>query len=127
MVVSLFLAKALGLYFLIVGLGLVLNMSQMKVMMSEILKDRALLFVTGFMALIIGILMVISHNIWLMDWRVVITVTAWLSLFKGIALIMFPQKAIEINQKFITNDKLYYTMSVIVVLIGVFLSYHGFF
>jgi hypothetical protein len=39
---------------------------------------------------IIGLLIVVSHNIWVKDYRVVITIFGWLSLVKGIAYMAFP-------------------------------------
>ena len=123
---SIFLAQALGLYFLIVGFALISNGDQLKGLVSKILEDDALLFVTGFIALILGVLMVISHNLWVMDWRIVITLVAWLMFIKGVVRVVFPKKAVNISKKWIKSNTAYYTTSVIVLLLGFFLGYHGF-
>lgn len=124
---SIFLAQALGLYFLILGFAMVINGERAKDLIGKILKDDSLVFITGIIALIIGILLVLSHNIWVMGWPVVITILAWLALIKGIMRVVYPMKAMMIAEKVISSSKSYYTVSVIVFVIGLFLAYHGFF
>ncbi len=61
-------------------------------------KDKAFMLISGYLAFILGLITVILHNIWVADWRVVITVFGWFSLVKGVARIGFPefvQKAIQ--------------------------------
>jgi len=123
---SIFLAQALGLYLLIVGFSLIINASRIKPLLIQIIDNPALLFVSGFMALIIGIALVVSHNLWVADWRVLITITAWLAFLKGIVRIVFPQVALSESKKWVENDAAYYTTSVIVIIIGLVLGYHGF-
>ena len=84
--------------------------------MEELLRligDRGFTLVSGYLALIIGLATVILHNVWVADWRVVITVFGWLSLLKGIVRIGFP----EITQKFAPTfrDKLFLTQILLVV------------
>ncbi|RDI43422.1 DUF2065 family protein [Aquicella lusitana] len=124
--VSIFLAKALGIYLVIIGIAMFINASRFKTMVDDIADNPALLFLTGILALIVGILLVISHNIWQMDWRVVITVIAWLSLIKGVVRVLFPLTATEWSAKFIQNNSAYYISAFITLLLGIFLSYFGF-
>lgn len=124
---SIFLARALGLYFLIIAISMLINGEKIKPLLTNIINDASLLFVTGFMALIIGILLVVSHNIWVADWRVVITIVAWMALFKGIMRVACPQFALDASKKWVGNDFTYNLSMVLVLLIGLFLSYHGFF
>ncbi|MBY0501977.1 MAG: hypothetical protein K2P93_08285 [Alphaproteobacteria bacterium] len=124
---SIFLAKALGIYLLIIGLSMLINGQKIKPLLINIINDPSLLFVTGFVALILGIILVIGHNIWVADWRVVITIVAWMTLLKGIIRIACPQFALDASKKWVENT-FYYNVSMIFVLfIGSFLSYHGFF
>lgn len=127
MVLSIFLAQALGLYFLITGFAMIINGDRAMILLEKILKDEALIFITGFIALILGILLVLSHNIWVMGWPVIITILAWLALFKGIMRVVYPHKAVVLAEKVINNTKGFYTVSVVVFAIGLFLVYHGFF
>ena len=126
MELSIFLAKVLGLYFLIVSLGMIFNAGRFKPLIIDLIKSPALMFLTGFLALIIGILLVVSHNIWTADWRVVITILAWLSLIKGTIRIMVPQFAVKTIKKCTENNISYYISGLITLGIGLFLIYHGY-
>jgi len=126
MELSIFLAKAIGLYYVIVSLGMILNGARIKGLLMEIMKNQGLLFVTGFFALIIGILLVTSHNIWVADWRVLITLMGWGALMKGVIRVTLPQFMIETSKKWIQNPISYYITMGIVFLIGLFLLYHGY-
>jgi hypothetical protein len=126
MELSIFLAKAIGLYYVIVSLGMILNGARIKVLLIEIMKNQALLFVTGFFALIIGILLVTSHNIWVVDWRVLITLMGWGALMKGVMRVTLPQFMIETSKKWVQNNISYYITMCFIFLIGLFLLYHGY-
>ncbi len=125
--ISIFLAQALCLYFVIISISLLTNGERVKMLLNKIMDNEGMLFLSGFIALIFGILLVISHNLWVMDWPVVITLVAWLALVKGIVRVVFPDKAIELSRKWLMNDKVYYASTIIILLIGLFLGFHGFF
>ncbi|WP_058535129.1 hypothetical protein [Legionella saoudiensis] len=117
---SRFLAKAMGIYLLIVSLSIFINMHSFVNLVNEMTKNEPLLFVTGFFTLIIGILLVLSHNIWQWDWRVLITVIAWLTLLKGASLILHPAML------YTYTATINYITAAIDVILGVILCYFGF-
>ena len=126
MEISIFLAKVLGIYLLVIGLSMLINGKTIKPLLINVINDPSLLFVTGFIALILGILLVVSHNIWVADWRIVITLVAWMALLKGIIRTACPQFALNASKKWIENSFNYNISMILVLLIGLFLSYHGF-
>lgn len=50
-----------------------------------------MLFLSGLLALAVGIAMAISHSVWELNWRGLITAFGYLSIVKGIARIAFPE------------------------------------
>lgn len=123
---SIYLAQVLGLYLFIVSFGMLFNKKKLQPIVLDLLKNPPLLFVTGFLALIIGLLLVTSHNVWVMDWPVIITIIGWLSLAKGIIRFAFPHLAVKTSQKWIQNETFYYTTFIIMLLIGLELIYCGY-
>lgn len=62
--------------------------------MNDMLKAMAeppYLVGMGLMTLVIGIAMIVGHNIWDGSWRVVITVIDYLSLVKGFVILIWPK------------------------------------
>lgn len=41
--------------------------------------------------LVLGVVMVNGHNIWVGDWRVLVTIVSWAVLLESVALILAPQ------------------------------------
>lgn len=101
--ISIFLAKVLGWYFFIMALIIFIRPQVLKTAVAEILTQRSLLFFMGLITLIVGILLVVSHNIWVSAWPVVITIFGWLILIGGISRLAFPEFSIRGGQWWLTK------------------------
>ncbi|MBU2920413.1 hypothetical protein KO504_03600 [Winogradskyella psychrotolerans] len=115
---SVFLAKFWGWYLIIFFLILSLNPKRIKQIFND-LKDEKFLIIFSFMAIIIGLLNVIFHNIWEPNYTLIITLIGWTSLFLGLALFMFPKKTVK--WLVIINVKMVQVIYTLLFLIGVFL------
>ncbi len=123
--ISLFLSKALGLYLVIISVGMLINACTLRPILEDILKSPGLMFVAGIIAMVIGILIVISHNVWTLDWRVIITIMGWASLIKGTVRVVIPQYVDILDHKWILRSASYYTTFVLSFLLGILLCYLG--
>ena len=90
MELSLFLAKLFGIYLLIVSVLWAVRGDVISEVIEEVFASRPLLFLSGVLALAVGIAMVISHSVWELNWRGLITLIGYLSIVKGVARIGFP-------------------------------------
>lgn len=124
--VSKFLAKVIGIYLVIVTLMMLTNMSQFLSNVNSLVNDAPLMFVTGFFTLILGILVVVSHNIWQWNWRVIITIFAWLALIKGAVMLVYPQLIDSVSYSFIQNTTIAYVTACVDLVLGLVLCYFGF-
>ena len=123
---SIFLAKALGIYLVVISLGMMLNANKIRPLFQLMIKDTPLTYFGGIMALIIGILMILSHNVWEMDWPVIITIVGWISFLKGISIIFLPDFVISSSSKWLENRTAYYTTLLFTLIFGAILIYFGF-
>src|SRR3954453_14540334 len=80
---SVFLARLIGPVMLTVGVAVFLNQRAFRDMAEEFLASRALLFLSGLLVMPMGIAIVLTHNIWTADWRVLITLFGWLNAIGG--------------------------------------------
>jgi hypothetical protein len=123
---SKFLAKVLGIYFLLLGISMLMNMHYFIVNFQEIIKNTPLMLVTGFFILILGVLMVVSHNIWQWSWQVLITIIGWMILLKGVSTIFYPQYIDQAIILLAQNQHIVYSSAVLNFILGIILSYFGF-
>jgi hypothetical protein len=125
MEVSIFLAKLIGLYLLVMG-GLWIARGHVILQwVEEFDANRAAVFLGGLIALVAGLSMAIGHSVWEFSWRGLITLVGYASLFKGASLIAFPdwQRA---STKWMRNDTVSRIWLLAVLVLGGYLSWIGF-
>lgn len=89
MEVSIFFARLWGAFYLIFGALFLLTGYLGKVI--EMTEDRAFVISTGYITLLMGLVTVILHNVWVLEWQVAITILGWSTLIKGMLKIGFPE------------------------------------
>lgn len=91
---SIVLAKFWGWYMMLFFVLLIIYPKRIK-QLFEYTKDDKFIITISFLAIILGLINVIIHNVWVADWRIIITLFGWLALIKGISLFAFPQFALK--------------------------------
>ena len=125
--VSIFLSRVFGLYLIIMCLAVLFRFKMFRAVYDEMVSSKGHVIFSGFLSLIIGILVVVSHSVFVWDWRLLITLLGYLTLIKGIWLLFFPESALKFKRSIMGNQSLYRIIVVIFLLIGIFLAYKGFF
>jgi hypothetical protein len=101
---SIFLARIIGPVLLAIGLGLLVNRAMFQRLAKEFLDSPALVFMSGLIAMPVGIAIILVHNVWVADWPVMITIFGWLSAIGGFARIVAPQLVTAIGQRAYARD-----------------------
>lgn len=125
--ISVFLAKLLGWYFLIMSIFVFCNVDSIKVMLSEIKKQKSLQIFIALITLIMGLLLVLSHNFWLWSWPLVITLISWLILISGLVRLFAFDVAAKMGEKLLDHPLRFKVIMGIYGLIGLFLLYQGYY
>lgn len=115
---SIFLAKFWGWYLIIFFFILSYNPKRIKQIFDD-LNDEKFLIVSSFMAIIIGLLNILFHNIWELNWTLIITFIGWISIFIGLSLFIIPKQTI--SWLTIINIKLVQVIYVMLFFAGLFL------
>jgi len=93
-------------------------------LLGEILiaiENRGFMFAAGFFSLILGLVTVLLHNVWVLDWEVVVTLMGWTSLVKGITNIGFPEFTLRTIPSFTNNKTVVQSALVVALLLGAWL------
>jgi len=88
---SLFLAQAFGLYFVLVGLAMILRWDIVKGWMNDLAGNKTVVFGAGIFALMLGIPLILTHNVWSGGWPVLITILVWITFIKGVVNTFAPE------------------------------------
>jgi uncharacterized membrane protein len=121
-----FLAKLIGPVFIVGGLGMFFNTAIYRAMFERALHDHMLIYLSGVLALVAGLAIVIMHNDWKWHWPLIITLIGWMAVIGGIIRMATPQ-VIEGFGLSVLNYPNFFTIDGgIAVLLGVVLSYFGY-
>jgi cytochrome bd-type quinol oxidase subunit 2 len=123
---SRYLAKLIGPLFVAIGLGLLVNPSQFRGMAEQFVQSYPLIFISGLLALPAGLAIVLAHNVWAGDWRVIITVLGWLGVIGGALRIIFPQLVVSIGTAMFSHPATPVIAGIAVLALGGVLGYFGY-
>lgn len=124
---SFFIAKILGPIFTLIGLSVLLRERLLKAVLRDAIQSAALLYLSGFLSFVSGLILVLTHNIWSSDWRLLITFIGWIAIARGFITIFQPQWAVALFTRLVERETTFYSAAAIDVLVGLVLIYLGYF
>jgi hypothetical protein len=124
---SIFLAKLIGPVALALGLGIVFNRDAVRTVMDEFARNRAIMFLAGVISFPAGLAVVLTHNVWVADWPVVITIMGWLTAIAGALRLLAPRQAIKFGRSAYAQPDGVLVGAIFWTLLGVFLCFFGYF
>jgi hypothetical protein len=124
---TIFLAKLIGLFTLIVSVALVLRRGFFVAVVAAFMQDRVILLILGMLALITGLAMVLTHNRWSGGVpTIVVTGLGWVFLVRGLLLLFLPSDVLDAVFTAIGFADHYTLYAAIPFLLGAYLTYAGF-
>jgi len=123
---SLFLARLIGPTLLVIAAAVLINQENMRDMVADFLKHRGLIFLAGVLTLLGGLAIVLTHNVWVAGWPVIITIFGWLAVIGGIFRIVFPDSVKSIGETMLQKSGMLTAAGVAPALIGAWLCYVGY-
>ena len=121
---TIFLATAIGWYMVVSSVLVLSRADHIRSVMGRIIGDKGQFFILALLTFLLGLLMVVSHNIWVMGWPVVVTLLSWLVLISGLIRLFFPDTGPKMGLSFINNPMKMTTAAIIFLLIGLYLLAH---
>jgi len=78
------IARLMGPVLLVMGLGMALGLWLSPDIFNGVMRDfmgnLAIIWLVGILMLVAGIAIINTHNLWIGDWRVIITLLGWLAI-----------------------------------------------
>jgi hypothetical protein len=123
---SLFLAKLIGPMLITFSAAMLINQDNMRDMAADFLEHRGLIFLAGLLTLISGLAIVLTHNVWVAGWPVIITIFGWLSVIGGVFRVVFPDSVRSIGGAMLEKKGMFTVSGVVTGLLGGWLCYVGY-
>ncbi len=121
-VLTLRLAEAIGLYWLVAGVGLLLVPQRMGAILGDIERSPGLAYAFGVATFAIGAAILIPHHVLADPLSVIVTVLAALLVIEGLVLIAAPGMLIAFSRPLMTSARLW---AIIAIVVGLLLLLAG--
>jgi hypothetical protein len=111
---------------LVIGLAVFANQRGFRDMSEEFLASRALLFLSGLIIMPAGLAIVLTHNVWTADWRVVITIFGWLCTIGGALRLFEPPSLVQAGRTLLGRAYFTPVAAAIWVVLGLLFCFFGY-
>lgn len=125
MITSMLLAKFFGFILVIVTLALLFNRKNFDLVL-KLFQERVTVLAKGMVNTLLGIILLLFHNVWVTGLDIMITLFCWLILIVGLIDLFFPKYMTGMVGMVRKNKGLGTFALVIFLLLGVYFIYAGF-
>jgi hypothetical protein len=123
---SLFLAKLIGPALLLIGLGVLTHRGHYRAVVAEVIASRALFYMISAIGLVAGLAIVLVHNVWTLDWRVLITLFGWINVVRSALSVVLPSQAMALASRKVASDNTVIAASVTALVLGAVFCFYGY-
>jgi len=126
MATSVFLARLLGPLLLAVGVGILINPKPFRTMAGEVVRSITFVYLFGLLDFAAGLAIVLTHNVWAANWRVLITLIGWLMLVRGAVRILAPEAIMGFAANLLRNKQMMPVAAAVTSVLGLVFCYFGY-
>jgi hypothetical protein len=123
---SVFIALLIGPVMLVIGLAVFTNQRAFGELAEEFLASRALIFLSGLLIMPVGLAIVLTHNIWAADGRVMITLFGWANAIGGAVRLAAPAYVMQAGRAMLKRPYFIPVAAAIWVVAGLLFCLFGF-
>lgn len=125
MFLSIIFAQIIGFYFVFVSMGTLLNQKRYRKNAQDFLATQSLVAITENLSLLFGLIILVTHQIWVLNWPTLITLIGWILLIRGLVAIYFPIWFMRYS-KYLLDKKGFIFMAWLSFIVGIILLWIGF-
>jgi hypothetical protein len=124
---SIFLAQLIGPVMLAGAISLLINGERQRAMARDFLDSAPLIYISGVLVMTAGLAIVLNHNVWAADWRVIITLFGWMLAIGGAIRIIFFSIVEKIGTAMLDKPWATTVAGVVWLAIAAVLCFYGYF
>jgi len=122
-----FLGKLIGLYYILVSLSMLRHKQATVDMVTALVHNPPVLFVTGLLVVAVGLALILAHNVWSGGaLPVIVTLFGWVTLIKGLLfLFLSPETTSVFFLGELHYEQFFYFYVGFCLLLGIYMTYAG--
>jgi hypothetical protein len=126
MILTAYIAQLLGLYLVLSGVLMIVREQAMMLLVPKFVDSPAFLYFLGSLRVLIGLAIVLAHNMWTGTLGTIIYLVGWLTLLRGIAMLVLPVETERKILEVFSRGNVWYTTAIVAIVLGGWLAYAGF-
>ncbi|HEY5379488.1 MAG TPA: hypothetical protein VIJ78_08120 [Pseudolabrys sp.] len=123
---SLTIARLIGPVFCAIGIGMLANNQTYNLIGQQYLASYAIIYLSGIMALTVGLAILNAHNMWTRDWRSAITAIGWIFTVAGVWRIIAPKFVPFVGSAVLANARFFVGAGIVLLVLGGFITFKGY-
>ena len=121
-----YVAQLLGLYLALSGVLMIVREQAMMVLAPKFVDSPPFLYFLGSLRVLIGLAIVLAHDLWIGTLGTIIYLVGWLMLLRGIAMLLLPAETERKILEVFSRGNAWYTTAMVAIVLGGWLAYAGF-
>ena len=126
MTLTAYIAQLLGLYLVLSGVLMIVREQAMMVLVPKFVDSPPFLYFLGSLRVLIGLAIVLAHNLWIGTLGTVMIAFGWVTLLRGIAMLLLPAETERKILIIFSRGNVWYATAIIAIVLGGWLAYAGF-
>ena len=121
-----YIARFAGRVFIVIGVGILANLSFYSGMVAEAVRSPTLIYIAGILSLTAGLAILGAYRAWTADWRVVVTILGWLCVIGGIIRVVLPRLTASLATTIYSTTTPMAIAGIVALVLGGFLCFQGY-
>lgn len=124
---TIWISKFLGPIIIALGIPMMITPAAVQETTRRFLDDSPLVLISGILAMTAGLAIVNTHNVWALDWTLIVTLFGWALMLSGASRLVAPALVDRVGGRMMDRPLATRIAGLVWVLLGVFLTYQGYF
>jgi len=123
---AIWISKFLGPLILVLGIRMIVMPTSLQETTRRFLADSPLVLISGVLAMTAGLSIVNTHNVWAMDWTLIVTLFGWALVLGGVSRILAPRIVDKVGGAMMDRPTMTRILGAFWALLGAFLTVKGY-
>ena len=123
---AIWISKFLGPVILVLGISMIVTPASLQETTRRFLADSPLILISGILAMTAGLSIVNTHNVWVVNWTLIVTLFGWALVLGGASRIVAPRMVDKVGGAMMDRPTITRVVGAFWAFLGAFLTFKGY-